>query len=302
MTVGTAALAVADSFDLYWNHALSYDVRDVARPTDAAQELAPTLQMIRSIYISEQQKLQEFPIERISWDDFFTYLGESYSVGVGRLAQDLPDVYTTRPVQLYAPILDMLRQAERRVLISTAYLVPDQEFVDLLAGLVERGVEVTALTNSLASNNHMVAQMAFKPWRKVLLDIGVNVYEARDDSLFISEYSTPPIEPAFLGLHSKAIVVDDHLSFIGSPNIDPRSLLINTEIGFFIDSEDLAGQLAALIERDISADAAWRVYRNDKGRLRWESSAGIEKKQPALGLMQRITAFFINLLPLKSQA
>jgi putative cardiolipin synthase len=149
----------------------------------------------------------------------------------------------------------------------------------------------------------MVAQMAFRPWRRELLDIEVDLFEARDDSVFISEYSTPPIEPAFLGLHSKAIVVDDYLSFIGSPNIDPRSLVINTEVGFFIESEDLAARLAALIERDISPDAAWRIFRDERGRLRWESSAGIVKSQPALGVKQRITAFFIGLLvPLRSQA
>ena len=302
MATGPAAMEVADSFELYWEHALSYDIVDVARPNAAAQELEPTREFIRSVFVQEQEKLQNFPVERDSWNGFFDYIVNNYSAGVGRLGLDLPDVYEVRPTQLYDPILDMLRVAEDRVLLSTAYLVPDQEFVDLLEELVDRGVEVIILTNSLASNNHMVAQMAFKPWRKKLLDIGVIVYEARDDSVFISEYSTPPIEPDFLGLHVKAIVVDDSMSFIGSPNIDPRSLIINTEIGFFIDSEDLSGKLAALIERDISPDAAWRVYRNEKNRLRWESSAGIVKKQPALGFMQRVTAFFINLLPLDSQA
>ena len=78
--------------------------------------------------------------------------------------------------------------------------------------------------------------------------------------------------------------------------------MINTEIGFFIDSEEVTRRLSALIERDISPDAAWRVYQDERGRLRWESSAGTVKKQPALGFLQRVTAFFINWLPLESQA
>ena len=219
------------------------------------------------------------------------------------LGHDLPTVEEALPDQLYQPIYDMLEMAEHRVLLSTAYLVPDQAFLDLLADLRARGVEVILLTNSLASNNHVIAHMAYKQWRKRLLGIGVELYEARDDSAFIGEYSTHPVEPEFLGLHSKAIVVDDRYSFVGSPNIDPRSLIINTEIGFFVDGPALAGRLAALIERDISPDAAWRVYFNERGRLRWESSAGIDKNQPALGLMQRVTAFFLNLLPMvKKQA
>jgi putative cardiolipin synthase len=253
--------------------------------------------------MDQQEKLKQFPLQRDSWEEFFEYLIESYAAGIGRFEQDLPDVYETQPTQLYAPILEMLRRAEQRVLISAPYLVPDQTFIDLLTELEGRGVEVTLLTNSLASNNHMVAQMAFRPWRRELLDIDVDLFEARDDSVYISEYSTPPTEPGFLGLHSKAIVVDDYLSFIGSPNIDPRSLVINTEVGFFIESEDLAARVAALIERDISPDAAWRVIRDERGRLRWESSAGIVKSQPALGFKQRLAAFFIGLLlPLRGQA
>jgi putative cardiolipin synthase len=148
----------------------------------------------------------------------------------------------------------------------------------------------------------MVAHTAYKEWRKRLLGIGVDLFEAREDSIYIREYETPPIDSGFLGLHTKAFVVDDDVSFIGSPNIDPRSLMINTEIGFFIEGEEFASRLSDLIERDISPDAAWRVYQDERGRLRWVSSAGTVTKQPALGFLQRVTAFFINWLPLESQA
>lgn len=302
MAAGPAAEEVAASFDLYWNSDLSYALADLARRKAQQQELAPTTEFLEAAYRSERERLQQFPLEIAAWDEFFEQLIDNYSAGLGWLGQDLPDVERKQPDQLYQPIYDMLAMAERRVILSTAYLVPDQAFVDLLAELENRGVEVIMLTNSLASNNHMVAHMAYKQWRRTLLRTGIDLYEARDDSAFIVEYSTPPIEPAFLGLHSKAIVVDDRYSFVGSPNIDPRSLIINTEIGFFVDSPELARRLTALIERDISPDAAWRVYFDERGRLRWESSAGILKNQPALGLMQRVAAFFINWLPLKSQA
>jgi cardiolipin synthase C len=303
MTSGAAVADVAASFDLYWNSSLSYALADLAKPRAAVQRLEPTAEFLRSVYLAERDRLQSFPLEASNWDELFEYLISSYSPGRGTLGQDLPEVEAALPDQLYAPIYDMLRQAEHRVLLSTAYLVPDQALLDLLIDLRNRGVEVTVLTNSLASNNHMIAHMAYKQWRKRLLRAGIELYEARDDSAFIVEYSTPPIEPEFLGLHSKAIVIDDHLSFVGSPNIDPRSLIINTEIGFFVDSPELADRLSALIERDISADAAWRVYFDDRGRLRWQSSAGTLKNQPALGPMQRVAAFFINLLPrVKTQA
>jgi putative cardiolipin synthase len=301
MASGPAADEVAASFELYWNDGLSYAVTDIARPQALAQPLEATIEALRQRVRAERERLKKYPLKTSSWDELLKYLIESHATGVGRLEQDLPGVHDVHPTQLYAPILDMLGEARERVLLSTAYLVPDQRFVDLMAELVDRGVKVQLLTNSLASNNHMAAHTGYTIRRRDLLDTGVELYEAREDSAFITEYSAPPIEPGFLGLHSKAIVVDDRLSFIGSPNIDPRSLRINTEIGFFIESEELAARLAALIERDISPEAAWRVYYDKRGRLRWASSAGVEKSQPALGLLQRFKTFLINLLPLKGQ-
>ena len=307
MAAGPAAGEVASGFDLYWNSEFSYSVLDVAKPKAARQELDETIVTFRDGYLSESEKLASFPLETEEWDDLFEYLLANAAPGLGRLGQDLPDIDEIvpgqiRPGQLYAQMLEMIAQAERRVLLVTAYLVPDEEFFGLLTDLEGRGVEVVLLTNSLASNNHMVAHTAYKEWRKRLLGIGVELYEARHDSIYMREYTTPPMESEFLGLHSKAIVVDDHLSFIGSPNIDPRSLMINTEIGFFVESEELATRLAALIERDMSPEAAWQVVQDERGRLRWVSSAGTVTSQPALGFIQRVTAFFINWLPLESQA
>jgi putative cardiolipin synthase len=147
----------------------------------------------------------------------------------------------------------------------------------------------------------MIAHSAYKRWRKRLLRIGVELYESREDSPVIESYSAPPVMPGFLGLHSKALVVDDRWSFIGSPNIDPRSLVLNTEFGFFIESPELAARLRALLERDLTPDAAWRVQLDERGRLSWTSSAGTVTRQPALGTKQRFMEFFLNMLPFKDQ-
>jgi putative cardiolipin synthase len=45
-------------------------------------------------------------------------------------------------------------------------------------------------------------------------------------------------------LHAKAYVFDRKRVFIGSANLDPRSLDLNTEIGLMIDSPELARQVA----------------------------------------------------------
>jgi phosphatidylserine/phosphatidylglycerophosphate/cardiolipin synthase-like enzyme len=39
-----------------------------------------------------------------------------------------------------------------------------------------------------------------------------------------------------VGLHTKAMVIDRERAFIGSMNLDPRSEILNSEMGVIIDS------------------------------------------------------------------
>ena len=54
---------------------------------------------------------------------------------------------------------------------------------------------------------------------------------------------TEPVEAASVGLHTKAVVVDRRTAFIGSPNIDPRSMIHNTEVAAVTESEALGKYL-----------------------------------------------------------
>ena len=309
LAAGPIVRDVSASFDLYWNSDEAYplasmlDARAAAiGDTGARLGLAEFTKLIEGVYLEAGASLSVYPVEAIGWDAFFESIIETFVPGIGRLEQDLPDIRVARPVQLAAPLYEFLAQARERVLLIAPYLIPDEEFIAMVADLEARGVEVVILTNSLASNNHIIAHSGYKDARRVLLEIGVDLFESRADSSAIEHYTVPPAEPAFLGLHSKAAVVDGRWSFIGSPNIDPRSLVLNTELGFFIDSPELARQVTALIERDLEPDTAWRVSLNDRNQLRWTSSRGTVTRQPARNFAQRVIQFFINFFPLDEQA
>jgi putative cardiolipin synthase len=285
MGAGPITAEVAAGFDDYWNSTESFPLDLLARPKARATELAEISAFIQAFYLEAAGKLQSFPLEATTWESLLKHLENTAAIGRARLVQDLPEVSQAQPTQLIEPLNAFLAQARERVLISSPYFLPDDEFVRLLERLEAAGVEVVILTNSLASNNHMIAHSGYEPWRKRLLQGGMELFESRDDSASLAFYSTPPIKPAFLGLHSKAIVVDGRYSYIGSANIDPRSLIYNTELAMFMDSETLAARLSALIERDMAPDAAWRVSLNERGRLRWTSSAGTVKRQPAMNFL-----------------
>jgi putative cardiolipin synthase len=52
-------------------------------------------------------------------------------------------------------------------------------------------------------------------------------------------------------LHAKTFTIDQQQSFIGSMNLDPRSVLINTEIGLLIDSPALTEHLESRFDQNL---------------------------------------------------
>jgi putative cardiolipin synthase len=181
------------------------------------------------------------------------------------------------------------------VLVVSPYLVLTPGLIEVADELTANGVEIRVLTNSLASNDVVVAHAAYARFRRKLLDAGVELFEFRDDSTI-----NPPNGDGYSSLHSKYIVFDDDMVFIGSMNLDPRSLYINTELGIVLRSRALAQQFTADFERLTSPDNAWRVYDTPEG-LRWAASRGVLEQQPARNDWQRTRAGLYSLLPLAGQ-
>jgi phosphatidylserine/phosphatidylglycerophosphate/cardiolipin synthase-like enzyme len=67
-------------------------------------------------------------------------------------------------------------------------------------------------------------------------------------------------------------VVDGRYLLVGSMNLDPRSIELNTEIGLLINSSTLAGDVARLFN-DVVQHNTYRVILADNGALRWVDSA-----------------------------
>ena len=140
-----------------------------------------------------------------------------------------------------------LANAEREVVFVTPYFVPRPNGVARLRALRTLGVDVTLITNSLASTNHAVVHGGYAPYRRDLLEAGVRLHEARPDTAM----SRITGAPARLTLHAKFVVIDRSRALLGSLNLDPRSIELNTEMGIFIDSAPFAGRLADAIESPV---------------------------------------------------
>ncbi len=197
-------------------------------------------------------------------------------------------------------LVERISRVERDVKLISPYFVPGTDGVEWIAGMRRRGIEVSILTNSLAANDVLAVHGGYAGYRVPLLESGVVLHELKpqgrtDGSLFGSSGAS---------LHTKAFVFDGRHGFIGSFNLDPRSMNLNTEMGLLFECPDAAAELEALYAAKTSARISYRLELVD-GALRWhddaQDPAKVWRHEPDASLWQRGAAWTIGWLPIESQ-
>lgn len=121
--------------------------------------------------------------------------------------------------------------ARRRVLLTTAYFVPDEALLQALMSAALRGVDVRVLVPE--RGDILLVSVAAKSYYQELVQAGVKLLE----------YERPV-------LHAKTLVIDDSLAFVGSCNFDNRSFRLNFEVGCALYEPGFCAELAAAFARD----------------------------------------------------
>jgi putative cardiolipin synthase len=161
--------------------------------------------------------------------------------------------------------------AEKSFDLVSPYFVPGEAGTAALAALASRGVKVRILTNSLASNDVKAVHAGYAKRREDLLRAGVTLYELKPTAAQQSyEHDVPWFgSGSSSALHAKTFAVDRSHGFVGSFNFDPRSELLNTEMGLVIDSPTLAERLVRTFDTVVPL-AAYEVRLGSNGRsLQW---------------------------------
>ncbi|MBA2543546.1 MAG: Cardiolipin synthetase [Deltaproteobacteria bacterium] len=136
----------------------------------------------------------------------------------------------------------LIAASQKRLWITMAYYAPSKGIRAMLASKAKSGVDVRLLV----PDEHNDSKVALKAQRLLydeLAAAGVKVWE---------------YQPSMI--HAKTFVVDDHLSAVGSINLDPLSLNRLDEDALVIDDPAFTEQLAAVFLTD-SAKAVQVVPR-----------------------------------------
>jgi cardiolipin synthase len=142
-----------------------------------------------------------------------------------------------------------IHSAQRRVWLTTPYFVPGEAAMMALSSAALGGLDVRLLVPKMSDS--LLVTLAARSYFDDLLAAGVRVYE---------------YGPRML--HSKTLLVDDHLAVIGSANFDHRSFRLNFEVSLLFHDARVASELERVIEIDFAQAPRVRV---DRDRPLWRS-------------------------------
>lgn len=295
--VGPVAVKLQNAFDAYWN----------SRVVAAGHHLGKDdTKLLRKLREKQQKKLAEdphlarFPHDTQDWSDRLRALPARLHAGTGEAVYDLPGEAGATDGGSATGQAEAMLDARKELIVENAYWIPSQSGLAEIKKFTDRGVRVVVVTNSLASHDVPAVNSEYKKWRRSIVESGTELYEIRHDAAVKAKQDTPPVESHFLGLHTKAFVVDRRIVYVGSHNLDPRSRDINTELGVLVRSPGLGRELAELIEQDTKGENSWRV-RLEGDEIVWESNEARVTRQPARSGWQRFQDAFMGILPLGDQ-
>jgi putative cardiolipin synthase len=200
-------------------------------------------------------------------------------------------------------------KVKQELIIFSPYFVPTQAGVDKLIELSRAGVRVRILTNSLASTDVSVVHAGYAKYRKPLLRGGIELYEMNKRLTREQRKEMQGLEGSSkASLHAKSFVFDRQWVFIGSLNLDPRSVVENTEVGVVIDSPEIATGMADWFDEHIGQIAFRLELVSDESgreRLLWygrEAGKPVTfDTEPYSSFWRRLGVKLLGLLPIESQ-
>ena len=324
MAIGPAVTDVSRQFDRYWSSASAYPAARILPEVaperieeigTAAASAARTpaarsyIDAVRSLPFIDQVQagtlIYEWAPVRLVSDDPAKTLGHAGPNGL-----------------LTDKLAEILGTPRREVDLVSGYFVPTQAGVDAFVGLARGGVTVNILTNAYETTDVAVVHAGYAGRRKALLRAGVRLFEMRKLAGGIVDRPNAGVMGSGSGsgsgrgiggpgsvirssastLHAKTFSIDGKRMFVGSFNFDPRSMHLNTELGFVIDNPTLAGMLPARFKDGIPR-RAYEVRLTSENDLVWIERDGSRvvrhAVEPGTTVTSRLFVTVLSYLPIE---
>jgi putative cardiolipin synthase len=299
LVMGQVVTNIQTSFIQYWNSRWSYPVRLL---TD---NISSDLSAFDSVVAPRYKNYPVLPEGNAIANNYLSGLMDEITWVKAHFISDRPvpvDTDITSEPKATAKLLAKLaKQSRHRILFESAYLIFDDRQLKSFLELTQNGLQIKALTNSMASNDLVTNHSGYAGRRYDMLDNGIQLFELKPETNLCKQ-STKDLSKCApttaYGLHAKTAVFDSQVAVIGSFNFNLRSTYLNTESLLVIENQSVAEKLADDIEQAMNIDNSWRLSL-DEGNIYWNSDQKKWDTEPKTGLSERIKSRLLQLLPIE---
>jgi putative cardiolipin synthase len=271
LAIGDLSAQASNSFETYWRASISVNIEELAQ----GQHLYPLTQLTKEIdTLVHNYKTSSYVkmIEARPFTQYFINHQLPLIYADAQLYYDIPSKIIASEEQtqthLSEHLIPIINNAHHSIIIINPYFMPNDTMIKDMQKLLKRGVKITVLTNSLATNDAIGVYAAYSPYQKKLLQMGVKLYELSPYS-FQKNYQEQTYRNGKVprsSLHSKTMIIDDTISIIGSANLDPRSIKLNTEVVAVIYSQEMAKVQKEIFHTMIQKENVYTLSLEDNNR------------------------------------
>lgn len=187
-------------------------------------------------------------------------------------------------------MVTLMQRAKKRIVMQTPYLVVGSGsfFKDLIRD--NEDLEFIVSTNSLGAADHFYAYaFSYKNKKKYLRKYKWQIHELKPDPMDFPDMvrqidGVTRTDKHYACIHAKTYLFDDDVVWLGSFNLDPRSVRLNTEAGIILRDPEFFAQVYEKIDRAIDDRNAWTI--------------GPRRKVPILTFFNSIFENIFSLIPI----
>jgi len=310
IVVGPVVSQISQGFDDYWNSQRSFSARTISSVNAEQVDSQGLRHKLQAMIRHDPEPGYALPADRQASLSKLEHLRSELiwadATAVFDRVREPEDVKGEQPKQVAQTLGEMVQNSRKEILIESAYLILGDEGSHLFKKMTARGVSVRALTNSLASNDLTTNHAGYARRRPQMLASGIELYELRPDAASCQQLTGSSErcgEESIFGLHSKSMVFDRATVFVGSFNLNLRSVYLNSEIGLVVKSRELAERIAADIKENMRKENSWRVMQDENGMLFWTGWKNGKQvrylSEPETGFWRRLKSGLFSLLPVE---
>lgn len=309
LSIGPIVEDISASFNDYWHSRWATPIEEISRVRVVKSQLKSFRRKLRDRWHRARNTAYFNSPQRAELTQKIIHRDIDFIWARARLFYDKPEKLcteqTTATTHIGPQVLPYFNHASQQMLIATPYFVPGTAGVAWFQSRHQQGIDIHVLTNSLAATDVAVVHAGYRKYRPGLLAAGIKLAELKPSARpFRKKHKHWIKGSSSASLHAKYMVVDQHYVFIGSANLDPRSEILNTEIGIMVDSKALAAQATQLFERTTAVENSYQLSLTANRQCRWFTRENGEamhyRHEPQASLLRRLFVRLVALLPIDS--